>query len=148
MFPIEPNTIDAEAFIDEDGQAYMVWQLRHMAKLKPDLLSPDGPTITIPTKRDGYSEGPFLTKRKGIYYYFYTLGGDEAYQYAYMMSRTSPLGPWEAPEQDIIATTDHEEKVLGRATAVSSIRKAASNGISSISNMAAAAPPGRFTLTR
>ena len=30
-----------------------------------------------------------------------------------MMSRTSPLGPWEAPEQDIIATTDHTEKVFG-----------------------------------
>jgi hypothetical protein len=113
LFPIEPNTIDAEVFIDDDGQTYMVWQMRHMAKLKPDLLSPDGPTITIPTKRGGYSEGPFLTKRKGVYYYFYTLGGDEAYQYAYMMSRTSPLGPWEAPAEDIIATTDHAEKVFG-----------------------------------
>src|SRR5207245_4197475 len=30
-----------------------------------------------------------------------------------MMSHKSPLGPWEAPEQDIIATTDHEEKVFG-----------------------------------
>ena len=123
LFPIEPNTIDAEVFIDDDGQAYMVWQLRHMAKLKPDLLSPDGPTITIPTKRQGYSEGPFLTKRKSIYYYFYTLGGDEDYHYAYMMSRKSPMGPWEAPEQDIIATTDHARKFLVRATAVFSIRK-------------------------
>lgn len=52
-------------------------------------------------------------KRNGIYYYFYTLGGDEAYQYAYMMSRTSPLGPWQTPEQDVIATTDHGEKVFG-----------------------------------
>jgi hypothetical protein len=113
-FPIEQkSTIDAEAFIDDDGQAYMVWSRRRMVKLKPDLLAPDGPMITIPTKREGYSEGPFLTKRNGIYYYFYTLGGNEAYQYAYMMSRTSPLGPWEAPEQDIIATTDHAEKVFG-----------------------------------
>jgi hypothetical protein len=84
-----------------------------MVKLNPDLLSPDGPMINIPTKREGYSEGPFLTKRNGIYYYFYTLGGNEAYQYAYMMSRNSPLGPWEAPEQDIIATTDHAQKVFG-----------------------------------
>jgi beta-xylosidase len=113
LYPINPDTIDAEVFVDDDGQAYMVWQLRHMVKLKPDLLSPDGPTITIPTKRDGYSEGPFLTRRKGIYYYFYTLSGDEGYQYAYMMSRTSPLGPWEAPEQDIISTTDHAGRVFG-----------------------------------
>ena len=126
----------------------MVWSRHRVVKLKPDLLSPDGPTITIPTKRQGYSEGPFLTKRKGIYYYFYTLGGDENYQYAYMMSRTSPIGPWEAPEQDIIATTDPAAKVLGQATAASSIRKAANNGISSISNSGAAAPPGRFMPTR
>jgi hypothetical protein len=113
-FPIEQtSTIDAEVFIDDDGQAYMVWSRRRMVKLKPDLLSPDGPLINLPTKRDGYSEGPFLTKRNGIYYYFFTLGGNEAYQYAYMMSRTSPLGPWEAPEQDIIATTDHAAKVFG-----------------------------------
>jgi beta-xylosidase len=113
-FPIEQkHSIDAEVFVDDDGQAYMIWALRRLVKLKPDLLSPDGPMITLPTKRGGYSEGPFLTKRNGIYYHFYTLGGDEAYQYAYMMSRTSPLGPWEAPEQDIIATSDRTEKVFG-----------------------------------
>jgi hypothetical protein len=113
-FPIEQkSTIDAEVFIDDDGRAYMVWSRRRIVKLKPDLFSADGPMITLPTKREGYSEGPFLTKRKGIYYYFYTLGGNEVYQYAYMMSRTSPLGPWETPEQDIIATTDRAEKVFG-----------------------------------
>jgi Glycosyl hydrolases family 43/F5/8 type C domain len=113
-FPIEQkSSIDAEVFVDDDGQAYLVWSRRRMMKLKPDLLSPDGPQIELPTKRGGYSEGPFLFKRKGVYYYLYTIGGNENYQYAYMMSRKSPFGPWEAPEQDIIATTDHEEKVFG-----------------------------------
>lgn len=113
-YPIEQaSAIDAEVFIDDDEQAYMVWSRRRVVKLKPDLLSPDGPVINLTTKREGYSEGPFLTKRNGIYYYFYTLGGNEVYQYAYMMSRTSPMGPWETPEQDIIATTDHEERVFG-----------------------------------
>ncbi|HEU6448724.1 MAG TPA: family 43 glycosylhydrolase [Verrucomicrobiae bacterium] len=113
-FPIEQrSTIDAEVFLDDDGQAYMVWSRRRMVKLKPDLRSPDGPMITIPTKRQGYSEGPYLTKRDGIYYYFYTLGGGVTYQYAYMMSRTSPMGPWEAPEHDIIATSDPAAKIFG-----------------------------------
>ena len=113
-YPLDQDSaIDAEVFVDDDGQAYMVWARRRMAKLKPDLLSLDGPAITISTKRGGYSEGPFITKRNGIYYYFYALGGDESYQYAYMMSRISPLGPWEAPKQDIIATTDLPEKVFG-----------------------------------
>lgn len=105
--------IDAEVFVDDDRQAYMVWSRRRMAKLKPDLVTLDGPEILMPTKRQGYSEGPFLFKRQGIYYYLYTLGGHEAYQYAYMMSRHSPLGPWETPKQDIIATTDHGAKVFG-----------------------------------
>jgi beta-xylosidase len=69
--------------------------------------------IDIPTSRQGYSEGPFITKRKGIYYYFYTLGGGETYQYAYMMSRQSPLGPWETPAPDIIATSDVEQRIFG-----------------------------------
>lgn len=113
-FPIEQNhAIDAEVFVDNDGQAYMVWSRRRMVKLKSNLLSPDGPQIEIPTRRSGYSEGPFLFKRKDIYYYLYTLGGNENYQYAYMMSRQSPLGPWEAPAQNIIATTDHQNKIFG-----------------------------------
>lgn len=113
-FPIEQkSSIDAEVFVDEDGPAYMVWSRRRMVKLKPDLLTPDGPQITIPTKRDGYSEGPFLFKRQGIYYYFYTLGGGENYQYAYMMSRQSPLGPWEAPANDIVATSDLQQGIYG-----------------------------------
>lgn len=106
-FPIEQkSSIDAEVFIDDDGQAWMVWSRRRIVKLKPDLLAPDGRQAAIATKRPGYSEGPILFKRKGIYYYLYTLGGGENYQYAYMMSRVSPLGPWEAPEQDIITTSD------------------------------------------
>ena len=113
-FPIEQSSaIDAEVFIDDDDQAYMVLSRRRLYKLKPDLLSPDGPMITIPTKREGYSEGPFLTKRNGIYYYLYTLGGNEVYSYAYMMSRVSPMGPWEAPEHDLIAVSDHDERVFG-----------------------------------
>ena len=113
-FPIEQkSTIDAEVFIDDDEQAYMFWSRRRAVKLKPDLLTPDGPMINIPTSRQGYSEGPFITKRKGVYYYFYTLGGGETYQYAYMMSRQSPLGPWETPAPDIIATSDVEQRIFG-----------------------------------
>jgi len=109
----QKSSIDAEVFTDDDGQSYMFWSRRRAVKLKPDLLSPDGPMITIPTSRQGYSEGPFLVKRNGIYYYFYTLGGGESYQYAYMMSRKSPIGPWEAPKDDIIATSDLDQKVFG-----------------------------------
>lgn len=84
----------------------MTWSQRFIAKLKSDFTGFEGDPHPIKTERGGYSEGPCLIKRNGIYYYLYTLGGSEAYQYAYMTSCGSPLGPWEAPEQDIIATND------------------------------------------
>jgi hypothetical protein len=104
--------IDAEVFIDDDGKAYMVWAQRGAARVHPDMITLDT-TVVIPTKRKGYSEGPFLFKRKGIYYYIYTLSGHENYQYAYMYSKVSPLGPFESPENDIIATTDHAKGIYG-----------------------------------
>lgn len=111
--PKAPNGIDAEIFIDDDQQSYVYWQLRHAARLNADMVTVDTAYINIPTPRSGYSEGPIFFKRKGIYYYLYTLGGDEKYQYAYVMSRKSPLGPFEFPKNDIIATTNHERGVFG-----------------------------------
>ncbi|SEO30577.1 family 43 glycosylhydrolase [Niastella yeongjuensis] len=104
--------IDAEVFIDDDGKAYMVWAQRGAARLHDDMVTPDS-YVVIDTKRSGYSEGPFLFKRKGIYYYLYTLSGHENYQYAYIYSKISPLGPFEFPENDIIATTDHTQGIYG-----------------------------------
>lgn len=114
QFPINVgHPIDAEILRDDDGSYYMTWSQRYIAKLKPDFSGFDGEPVLIRTKRGGYSEGPCLFKRNGIYYYLYTLGGNENYQYAYMMSHTSVLGPWEAPEQDIIATTDRQQGIFG-----------------------------------
>jgi len=114
QFPITVgHPIDAEIFRDDDGTCYMAWSQRYIAKLRPDFSGFDGEPVLIHTKRGGYSEGPCLFKRNGIYYYLYTLGGSENYEYAYMMSHTSVLGPWEAPEKDIIATTDREQGIYG-----------------------------------
>jgi hypothetical protein len=114
QFPIEVgHPIDAEVFRDDDGSHYMVWSQRYIAKLNGDFTGFDGSPVEIPTKRGGYSEGPQIIQRNGIYYYLYTLGGSEGYQYAYMMSRKSVMGPWEAPEQDIISTTDRKQGIYG-----------------------------------
>lgn len=104
----DPSGIDAEIFIDDDGEAYVFWGRRHVARLKKDMITVDTVINVIPTPRGGYSEGPIFFKRKGIYYYLYTLGGDEKYQYAYVMSEVSPMGPYKNPENDIISTTDYE----------------------------------------
>ena len=109
----DPGGIDAEVFIDDDGQAYLFWGRRHVAKLAKDMITVDSVVHVLSTPHKQYSEGPVFFKRKGIYYYLYTIGGDEKYQYAYGMSRVSPLGPYEFPERDIISTTDYEKGVFG-----------------------------------
>lgn len=109
-----PYGIDAEVFVDDDKKAYIFWQKRKAARLNTDMITVDTNNITIPTPRGGYSEGPIFFKRKGIYYYLYTLGGNEKYQYAYTTSKVSPLGPFDPPaKNDIVATTDHSVGVFG-----------------------------------
>ncbi len=111
--PKGPEGIDAEIFIDKDQQAYLYWQRRMAAKMNTDMISVDTSSMTIPTKRKGYSEGPIFFERKGIYYYLYTLSGDEKYQYAYVTSKQSPMGPFDFPKQDIITTTNYATGVYG-----------------------------------
>ncbi len=105
--------IDGCPFVDDNGEAYLFWRLRKAARLTSDLLHQKGPSITIPTKWTSYSEGPFMIKRNGIYYYFYTLGGYGDYQYAYQISDKSPLGPFVTPVEDVILTTNLKEKIWG-----------------------------------
>ncbi len=105
--------IDAEVFIDDNGDAYLYWAQRGAAKLKPDMYTIDTAITVIETKRSGYSEGPIMFKRKGIYYYCYTLDGHEQYKYAYGFSKVSPLGPFTYPENDIITQTDKRRKIYG-----------------------------------
>ncbi len=113
-FPIhQMSSIDAEIFRDDDGTAYMYYSRRRAVKLKPDLSAPDGPVITFDTGEGNYSEGPWIFKRKGIYYYLYTLGGGENYSYAYLMSRESPIGPWTIPADKIISQTDPSVGIYG-----------------------------------
>jgi hypothetical protein len=108
-----PSGIDAEIFIDDDGQAYIFWNRRHVAKLTSDMTAITSDIKVIDSPHEVYSEGSIFFKRKGIYYYLYTLGGDEHYQYAYLMSKVSPMGPYEVPQNDIIATTDYEKGIFG-----------------------------------
>ena len=105
--------IDAEVYIDDDGKAYMFWAQRGAARLMDDMVTLDTHIVVIPTKRQGYSEGPFMFKRKGIYYYTYTLDGHETYKNAYIFSRVSPLGPFEFPENDIFISTDKHKGIYG-----------------------------------
>lgn len=70
--------------------------------------------MTMQTAREGYSEGPLMFKRKGIYYYVYTLSGHQDYVNAYMMSRESPLSGFVKPAgNDIFLFSAPENGVWG-----------------------------------
>jgi beta-xylosidase len=110
--PVAPD-IDGDPFADDDGSAYIVWRRRNASKLNADWTAMTGETVSIPTKRGGYSEGPFMFKRKGLYYYVYTLSGNANYCYAYMMSK-SPMGPYTAPNgPDIILQSNVSTGIWG-----------------------------------
>ena len=108
------DDIDGEPFIDDDGTGYIFWRRRNAARLSADRLHLDGEPVTLKTARQGYSEGPVMFKRKGIYYYIYTLSGHQNYANAYMMSRESPLTGFVKPEgNDIFLFSSPENQVWG-----------------------------------
>lgn len=106
------HMIDAEAFIDDDGQAYLTWGSGlhwvnghcFVVKLAADMVHFDGPIRDVtPTH---YFEAPFLFKANGRYYLTYSAGNTttDTYQLRYATGPT-PMGPFtEAPNSPILST--------------------------------------------
>lgn len=100
--------IDPTVFIDDDGQAYLYWGNPYLkyVKLNEDMISYSGDVVTVPLTKEGfnvrykdadkrpsaYEEGPWLYKRKNLYYLLYPAGGVPEHL-AYSTS-TSATGPW------------------------------------------------------
>lgn len=105
--------IDGCPFVDDDGKAYIFWRKRQAARLRDDWRGIEGGAVALQTRCGAYSEGPFMIKRGGIYYYFYTLAGHADYRNAYMMSTASPLGPFTTPDEDVVVRSDLAGGVWG-----------------------------------
>jgi hypothetical protein len=99
--------IDPSVFIDDDGQAYMYWGNPNLyyVKLNDNMISYDGEVVKVPLtegsfgKREGdanrstlYEEGPWLYKRKDIYYLFWP-GGPLPEHIGYSTAKSAE-GPW------------------------------------------------------
>lgn len=101
---VQTNTIDPYPFIDDDGQAYLYYgngRLGNVVKLKPDMITVDGPVHTIALK--DHREAPVVFKRKGKYYFMWSI--DDARSPDYRVGwgvADSPLGPVTSPEDDFI----------------------------------------------
>jgi hypothetical protein len=96
--PYTDDIIDANVFIDDDGQAYIYYggsgkSRMVVRKLNPNMISlATGPTDITP---QNYTEAPYMIKRKGIYYMTYSNGAwfNDTYNVQYSTSN-SPMGPW------------------------------------------------------
>lgn len=102
--------IDPTVFIDDDGQAYLYWGNPNLwyVKLNEDMVSFDKETgiVKVPLTSEGfhvrykdvekrpssYEEGPWMYKRKGLYYLLYPAGGVPEHL-AYSTGK-SVTGPW------------------------------------------------------
>ncbi len=93
---VRGQVIDPMVFVDDDGATYLYFGQGqcHAIKLNDDMISCDTSKM-INFKPEGYNEGPFMIKRKGIYYLMWSEYDtrDPRYSIAYATS-TSPLGPF------------------------------------------------------
>jgi arabinoxylan arabinofuranohydrolase len=114
------HTIDAEAFIDDDNQAYLYWGSGlhwvngHciVAKLNREMnaLVDDYKDITP----KNYFEGPYMFKKNGTYYLTYSEGlcTDHSYRVEYSTSK-SPFGPFTLGKNSPILSSNLEIGVKG-----------------------------------
>lgn len=129
------KTIDAQAFVDEDNRAYLIYLLREnqeegdavlytaICELDPDNLTKVKHIEKIEELSHSYREGQELLKKDGKYYILYSEGSwlDASYHVRYAMS-DNIYGPYtvketilQSPPQDnqIIGTGHHSTLVDG-----------------------------------
>lgn len=101
--PIEGlGGIDPQVFIDDNGEAYIYCNDAVVAKLKPNMIelaeAPRKIVYGTPEQmkedKTRFSEGSYMHKRNGIYYYSYTALKNDEFQNMYAMGK-SPYGPFE-----------------------------------------------------
>ena len=114
------HMIDAECFVDDDGQAYLYWGSGlnwvngrcFVVKLKPDMYHfEDNPQDVTPPH---YFEAPYMYKRNGKYYLMYSNGKaiDSTYNIRYAIGN-SPYGPWKEGVNSPILSTAAKDNVIG-----------------------------------
>jgi len=105
--------IDAHCFVDDDGQAYLLWGGHGKC-----VIAPLTPTMCafhrVPrdiTPSPDYVEGPFMVKRRGLYYLMWSEGNwtDSTYLAAYGIA-DNPRGPFEFQGKIL---ENHPEIALG-----------------------------------
>jgi beta-xylosidase len=96
-YPHGAQPIDAHCFVDDNGQAYLYFGGHGkcvVAPLTPTMCAFNRDFRDITPSPD-YVEGPFMVKRRGIYYLMWSQGGwtDHTYGAAYGIA-DNPYGPF------------------------------------------------------
>lgn len=113
------HMIDAEAFIDDDGQAYLFWGSGlnwvngrcFVARLDKTMTKLDGaPKDCTPAH---YFEAPFLVKSGGSYLLTYSWGNTtrDTYQVRYAVGK-SPMGPFTEAANSPILETHADRQII------------------------------------
>jgi beta-xylosidase len=97
-YPHGAQPIDAHCFVDDDGRAYLYFGGHGhcvVAPLTPTMCAIHRNFREI-TPSPTYVEGPFMVKRRGVYYLMWSEGGwgNHTYLAAYGVA-DSPYGPFE-----------------------------------------------------
>lgn len=117
--------IDVDVFTDKaTGKSYLYWGNGYMAgaELNADMTSINKSTVTLLTPKGGtlhdyaYREGTYVFKRKGVYYFLWSVDdtGAKNYHVAYGTS-SSPLGPITVAENPIVLIQQPGEEIFGTA---------------------------------
>ena len=118
-FP-EVHNIDADCFIDDDGQAYLYWGSGFnwvnghcmAVKLNKDMVSfASVPREVTPPH---YFEGPLMIKREGRYYLMFSEGKaiDASYKVGYAVG-DSPMGPFTEGKNSPVLATSPDSSTYG-----------------------------------
>ncbi|NUQ28399.1 MAG: family 43 glycosylhydrolase [Acidobacteriaceae bacterium] len=114
------HMIDAEVFVDTDGQAYLYWGSGlnwvnghcFVVRLKADMVTFDGEPKDVTPGH--YFEGPFMFKHGSAYYLMYSEGKttDDTYNVRYSVA-DNPFGPFHEGATSPILVSDKEHDILG-----------------------------------
>lgn len=118
--PYTDDIIDAMVFIDDDNQAYIYYGGSGKSKLAVRKLNPDMISLATASTNitpQNYTEGPYMVKRKGIYYMMYSNGywGNDSYNVQYSTS-TTPVGPW--TYRGTVLSSNSEDKGPGHHSVI------------------------------
>ena len=132
--PLQMNfpTIDASPFIDDNGDKYLLitkdqvagTSSIYIAKMNDDMATIDYSTLTMlltpslewekKSVTSFWNEAPFMYKKDGIYYLFYSTNYYMDRYYAIgVATSTSPMGPFIKNEEPVLMVQDYWDYISG-----------------------------------